>query len=162
MENYSLARPNDEWLRTLSTWFTNEQELFAWSGPFFRYPFSESTFKEDLKLDELNSYCLVDAMDRLIAFGQYYDRLGRCHLGRLAVAPEARGQGIVSLLIKILLERGMKQLDATEGSLFVLESNQAAIKAYLKLGFELCDYPLENPIDDCFYMVVSDERFHAK
>lgn len=69
------------------SWFSTEEELSIWSGPGFRYPFDLSSFKEDLKLDSLKSFSFVSHERKLLAFGQYYPRLGKCHLGRLVVNP---------------------------------------------------------------------------
>ncbi|MGB0495041.1 MAG: GNAT family N-acetyltransferase, partial [Kangiellaceae bacterium] len=89
----------------------------------------------------------------LLAFGQYYLRLGRCHLGRLVVNPELRGQGIAYHLINQLSEIGMSDLNTNSCSLFVFERNKNAIQAYAKLGFSVADYPEKMIMENCLYMV---------
>jgi ribosomal protein S18 acetylase RimI-like enzyme len=88
-----------------------------------------------------------------LAFGQYYLRLGNCHLGRLIVNPNFRGQGIASHLINQLSTLGRSDLRTDSCSLFVLGHNKSAIKVYTKLGFSMADYPEEIPLKNCFYMV---------
>lgn len=82
-----LTQPSDADFIELMSWFSTEEELSIWSGPGFRYPFDLSSFKEDLKLDSLKSFSFVSHERKLLAFGQYYPRLGKCHLGRLVVNP---------------------------------------------------------------------------
>jgi len=148
-----LTQPTDPNFIELMSWFSTEEELSVWSGPDFRYPFDLSSFKSDLKLDSLKSFSLISTEGNLLAFGQYYLRLGRCHLGRLVVNPNLRGQGIASHLIQKLSILGKSDLNTDSCSLFVLGHNKSAIQAYTKLGFSMADYPDEIPLDNCFYMV---------
>ena len=140
-------------IKEIMTWFTSESDLSIWSGPNFRYPYTLETFQQDLQLDQLNSFALVSLEGELMAFGQFYLRLSRCHLGRLVVSPEFRGQGVAGLLMSSLCEIGNRQLETTESSLFVLEHNQAAIAAYEKFGFEPRSYPESLSLKNCLYMV---------
>lgn len=148
-----LTQPSDENFIELMSWFSNEDELSIWSGPNFRYPFDLSTFKSDLSLDTLKSFSLISNKGDLLAFGQYYLRLENCHLGRLIVNPNFRGQGIASHLINQLSTLGKSDLRTNSCSLFVLGHNKSAIKAYTKLGFSMSDYPEEIALKNCFYMV---------
>ncbi|MFT6735853.1 MAG: ribosomal protein S18 acetylase RimI-like enzyme [Polaribacter sp.] len=148
-----LTQPSNLNFIELMSWFSTEEELSVWSGPDFRYPFDLSSFKRDLKLDSLKSFSLISTEGNLLAFGQYYLRLGRCHLGRLVVNPNLRGQGISSHLIQKLSVLGKSDLNTDSCSLFVLGHNKSAIQAYTKLGFSMTIYPDELPLDNCFYMV---------
>ncbi len=150
-----LITPLDDHLTEMMSWFSNEQELTDWSGPNFRYPYSLASFTEDLKLNTLNSFALVSNKSEFIAFGQYYQRLGRCHLGRLIVNPKFRGKDIASELMLNLCKFGIKALQVDECSLFVLAYNSNAIKAYEKFGFQFAKYPDEIPMENCLYMVKS-------
>ncbi len=150
-----LIKPLDIHLIEMMSWFTNAQELENWSGPNFRYPYNLSSFIDDLKLSTLNSFVLVSKASKFLAFGQYYQRLGKCHLGRLIVNPEYRGKGLALELMRHLCELGLNDLELNECSLFVLTHNQSAIKAYEKFGFTFADYPEQMPLDNCLYMVKS-------
>lgn len=149
-----LIKANNDHIQQIMTWFDNEENLLKWSGPNFRYPYTFETFEQDLQQDKLQSYALVSLDDELMAFGQFYLRLGRCHLGRLVVSPDFRGQGVAGLLMSSLCEIGHRELDTTESSLFVLADNNSAISAYEKFGFKQQDYPEPMPIKNCLYMVL--------
>lgn len=136
-----LSRPSNQNLIELMSWFSDKDELTMWSGPNFRYPFNLSTFKSDLNLNTLKSFSLLSSTGQLLAFGQYYLRLGKCHLARLVVNPDRRGQGVASHLISQLSTLGKSELGTASCSLFVLEQNKSAIKVYMKLGFSVSDYP---------------------
>ncbi|CAH9053703.1 hypothetical protein PSECIP111951_02422 [Pseudoalteromonas holothuriae] len=150
-----VVTPTDSEILELMTWFDSEQTLSEWSGPGFRYPFNLQTFKADLQLNELQCCALVDDNNELLAFGQYYLRLGRCHLARLVVSPLQRGKGLAKSLMLELCKRGLQSLKVRESSLFVYEYNQSAIKAYEKFGFVITPYPEEMALDGCVYMVKS-------
>jgi ribosomal protein S18 acetylase RimI-like enzyme len=76
-----------------------------------------------------------------IAFGQYYKKADRCHLARLVVSPSYRSRGIGYNFIYKLMEIGMQDLSVKECSLFVVRSNEKALKCYQALQFEKADYP---------------------
>ena len=135
------------------SWFPDRASLQSWSGPNFRYPFTQLSFKQDLKLDTLHSKALLGAAEHLLAFGQFYQRLGRCHLGRLVVNPDNRGQGLIGELIEQLIAIGVPALNADSSSLFVLKDNQSALLAYRKSGFVEHVYPEPMELDNCLYMV---------
>jgi ribosomal protein S18 acetylase RimI-like enzyme len=140
-------------LYELMTWFASREQLDQWAGPNFRFPLVFASFVDDLRLSELDSISLIDAHNRFSAFGQVYCRVGRCHLGRLIVAPDFRGQGIISQLINTLTTIGHQKFNTTESSLFVLNDNTPAIKAYEKLGFRCAPYPQDMPLENTQYMI---------
>ncbi|MBU2918309.1 GNAT family N-acetyltransferase [Psychrosphaera sp. F3M07] len=155
-----LTTPTESDINTISQWFPDEIRLRTWSGPKFRYPFTQASFYQDLSMERLPSFCLkyseknecVDT-DMLVGFGQYYSRVGRCHLGRLVINPECRGQNKIADLIHLLAHEGCAQLKADMLSLFVFHDNHKAKNAYQKLGFVEAEYPEEMPMDGCVYMV---------
>lgn len=152
-----LTNPTELQLKALMSWFSNQQETYQWGGPEFPFPFDTDSFRKGLKLDELNSFALIDDNDQFVAFGQFYLRIGRCHLGRLVVNPSHRGRGIGKVLVQHLIEKGHENLNVSECSLFVLKDNHNALQLYLSLGFILADYPKPMPIEDCFYMVKASD-----
>ena len=148
-----LIQPLESHLQEMMSWFSNEKELTDWSGPNFRYPYDLSSFTEDLKLSSLRSFSLVSSKAEFLAFGQYYQRLDKCHLGRLIVNPAFRGKGIATNLMRLLCNQGIKELKVTACSLFVLAHNEYAIQAYKKFGFVFANYPDEISLAHCLYMV---------
>lgn len=141
-------------LPELMSWFPDRRSCETWGGPHFRFPFTDASFREDAKLDSLPSWALVPESGALAGFGQYYQRLGRCHLGRLAIAPHLRGGGLGSRLIHELSERGKTELGVESLSLFVHPDNERALRLYERLGFSVVQYPEPlSGLDGCTYMV---------
>jgi len=144
------------WLAELMGWFPDTDACRVWGGPGFRFPFTATTFREDARLDSLPTWALVDDDGRFVGFGQYYLRVGRCHLGRLVVAPARRGRGLGSTLVHELCRQGAAELGTQSCSLFVLPGNERALNLYRRLGFVPVPYPEAAPtFDGCVYMVRS-------
>jgi ribosomal protein S18 acetylase RimI-like enzyme len=138
----------------LMTWFSNARELRFWGGPEFRFPFSEASFREDAKVDTIDSFALVAEDGPLAAFGQCYVRVERCHFGRVGVSPRRRGQGLGTRLLREMAAWGLAEFGPRELSLFVDKSNDAAHRLYLRLGFSDAPYPEAMPLGmDAHYMV---------
>lgn len=105
------------------SWLPDRQQCQQWGGPHFRFPFNRASFLEDCHWPELPSYVFQDNGGELLAFGQFYQHLGRCHLARLIVSPNHRGAGLGSALVTQLAQIGIRALQVTECSLFVLRTN---------------------------------------
>lgn len=141
-------------LAELMRWFPDRTSCRTWGGPGFRHPFTAQSFREDAKLDTLPSWALATPDGTLAAFGQYYRRLSRCHLSRLAVAPALRGRGLGTILVRELCRRGSAELGLDSFSLFVLPGNERAGRLYRRLGFSAVPYPEQEPaFEACTYMV---------
>jgi len=142
-------------LAELMSWFPDRHSCQTWGGPQFRFPFTEATFREDAMLDSLPTHALVEA-GALVGFGQYYQRVGRCHLARLAVALALRGRGLGCRLVQELCRKGKAELGVESFSLFVLPDNDRALRLYQRLGFLAVRYPEPAPeFEGCIYMVAS-------
>lgn len=76
---------------------------------------------------------------------------GTCEMKRLYVDPEYRKLGIGDALVKALL-REAKVLDYTLMKLDTLDRLQAALKLYLKYGFETVTAYYDNPLPGVVYM----------
>lgn len=150
---YQFMPYDRKYSESLLTWFTTRESMATWGGPGVQFPSDKKTFELEIKIDELSSYCLVDNHNALIAFGQYYQRLNHCHLGRLAVNPNFRNQGIAQSFIEELERQGKKELQCSSTSLFVLAHNANARRLYGKLGYVEQDYPEPLPIKNCLYMI---------
>ena len=154
LQRFDAAR-----LPELMRWFHDAEACRVWGGPSFRFPFTPATFREDVRIDSLASWSLVDDSGKLAAFGQYYLRAGRCHLGRLAVSPALRGRGLGGTLIRELCRTGSAELGIATYSLFVLPGNERAMRLYQRLGFTPARYPEPgSAFDDCIYMVAESLR----
>jgi ribosomal protein S18 acetylase RimI-like enzyme len=136
-----LRQFSDSWLPELMSWFPDRESCQVWGGPEFRFPFTETSFREDAKLGSLPSWALLRDDGTLAGFGQCYLRADRCHLGRLAIAPAFRGQGFGSTLVRELCRWGRAEFGVESCSLFVMPSNVQAMRLYERLGFAQVPYP---------------------
>jgi len=138
---------------TLMSWFTTKQHIALWGGPNFTFPFTKESFIKDSKIENLASFKLINENKELLAFGQYYERLNCCHLGRLVVNPNKRGEGLGRVLVNSLIASGTEALKLNSSSLFVLADNQTAFNLYQSCGFELQNYPEKIELENCLYLV---------
>ena len=136
-----LVNASESHLKQMHVWFKNAASCTEWGGPEFRFPFTAETFFVDTKIAEAASYALIRDYDELCGFGQFYLRMGRCHLSRLAIAPSLRGQSLGTELIGRLMQRGTERLGVSQCSLFVYTNNTVARSVYEHLGFKLSHYP---------------------
>lgn len=148
-----LIESKKEHFDVMASWVSSHEQLYQWAGPNSTYPITADSLMNDFNLPNILSYSLVNESAELLAFGQSYERLSCCHLGRLIVSPEHRGKGVVADLIEQLSLIACRVFDRQRCSLFVLKNNLAAISAYEKIGFKVTAYPLEMPIKACLYMV---------
>jgi len=94
----------------LMSWFDSQQQITDWAGPDFSYPFDQDSFVRDLELGINQSFVLLASDSTMVAFGQYSQKLDKCHLARLVVKPCARGKGIVGQLVTLLSTAGLTAL----------------------------------------------------
>jgi ribosomal protein S18 acetylase RimI-like enzyme len=154
----SLIYPTEQQYLQVKRWFNNHQEIYTWGGPDMSYPMPDKDFLKLITADHLNSFCLLNEEQQLVAFGQYYRRLAHHHLGRLAVSPKCRGQGFSKILITKILEQAFLKQPAKGASLFVFRDNIVAYQCYQSIGFIETDYPEEpfpSNMQNCAYMVLS-------
>jgi ribosomal protein S18 acetylase RimI-like enzyme len=105
---------------------------------------------------------LIGSDGELLGFGQYYLRVGRCHLARLAISPIHRGRALGVILIRELCRRGCDEMRVDHCSLFVDPGNAPAIHLYKRLGFTPMAYPEMAPqFAACTYMVASPDVINA-
>jgi ribosomal protein S18 acetylase RimI-like enzyme len=148
--HFDLATDAD--LQQVLGWFATARDLLYWGGPELTFPPELNRFKLQSKYHKSHSHVL--RLDHeVVAFGQYYNRLDRCHLGRLVVSPRHRGQRLGEQLIEQLLRHGQSQLNLAEASLFVLNDNRPAMRLYRRMGFVERPYPKPIPLPNCIYMI---------
>lgn len=140
--------------REVMTWFTDAESVMLWGSPFTRFPLREETFFIDTDWERIASRVARDDAGHLVAFGQFYPKLGRCHLARLVVNPAFRRRGFGLRFIETLMRHGGEALDTNEFSLYVITSNKPAWHCYKALGFSMQPYPHNDPhLDNCVFMV---------
>jgi ribosomal protein S18 acetylase RimI-like enzyme len=151
----TLICPTEQQYLQVKTWFSDHQQMFTWGGPNMTYPMSDDKFLNLLTAEHFTSFCLLNEEQQVVAFGQYYERLDHHHLGRLAVKPNNRGQGLAKILITKILEKAHLEQPAKGASLFVFKDNLVAYNCYQSLGFVETEYP-EQPfpgnMQNCVYM----------
>jgi ribosomal protein S18 acetylase RimI-like enzyme len=119
---------------------------------------SDENFLKSLTAEHFKSFCLLNDEQQLVAFGQYYRRLEHHHLGRLAVNPKQRGQGLAKILITKILEQAFLNQSAKGASLFVFKDNTVTNQCYQSLGFIEIEYPKQpflGNMQNCVCMILS-------
>ena len=150
---WELSVASDTDIDTVMTWFPDAGSVLIWGGPEFRFPFTADTFREDCRVDRMDSYSLRNPTGELAAFGQSYERDGRGHLARLVANPECRGTGAGKQLISMIITTLEVAHDYDEYSLFVFRHNEPAYRCYLSSGFVVRDYPDGAPLPgQCYFL----------
>ena len=82
------------------------------------------------------SYCYIvrDPSQRVVGFCSFWRVLDELHINNLAVAPDCRGAGAGTTLLREVLHEGAR-LGARRATLEVRRSNEAARRLYERLGF---------------------------
>lgn len=143
-------------VRQVMTWFPDKESLMLWGSPYMRWPIREESFLEDIYWERFEARVARGDEGELLAFGQYYNKLGRCHLARLVVNPEFRRRGIGLEFIDRLMQHGGEILGTNEFSLYVMTANKPAWHCYKSLGFHMEPYPHCDPhLDNCVFMVTN-------
>lgn len=142
---WCLTEATDDDIDQLMSWFPDQLSVNVWGGPNFRFPFTRETFREDVRCNDMASYCLQSPDGEFVAFGQFYERVERINLARLVVHAAARGQGSGKRLIQMLMTKARPLFNLTEFSLFVFADNLPAHHCYKSMGFVAREYPGELP-----------------
>lgn len=143
--------------RQVMTWFPDKESVMLWGSPYTRAPLREDTFLEDIHWQRIESRAGRGDQGELLAFGQFYPKLGRCHLARLVVNPDFRRRGVGLAFISKLMEHGGEALGTRDFSLYVMTANKPAWHCYKSLGFNMRPYPHGDPhLDNCVFMVAGD------
>jgi len=142
-------------------WFPDKESVIRWGSPYMKYPLHEIEFLEDIQWGEIDSRVARGEDGRLLGFGQFYLKLGRCHLARLVINPDLRGRGLGEEFVAALMRHGSEQLETERYSLYVMTANRSAYNCYKSLGFELAEYPHGDPkFEDCVFMIANSIPDH--
>ena len=151
-----LKSIQQEHLATITGWLPDKDMCRRWAGEGLRFPMTPETLYNDLGLSQRTTRVLLDDAGALLAFGQYYNRLGRAHLARIIIRPDSRGRGVGRRFIELLMTEAVRSLNAKELSIFVDNQNRSVLPLYERLGFVEHPYPDSAPaLASSLYMIAA-------
>jgi RimJ/RimL family protein N-acetyltransferase len=130
-----------EHFATLISWFPTESALVQWGGPKLIHPLDDFQLNEMLNDSIRNPptrQCWMSYDNNvLIGHAQLtYDwKNGNVTLGRVAVAPQCRGQRLAVPMLKLVLGEAFRYPEIMRVELNVFSFNSPAIQTYVRLGF---------------------------
>ena len=99
----------------------------------FSTPWKDATFRGLMRRTDTDLY-VAELDDRIVGYSACWTVIDQSELGNVAVAHDARGQGIGGALVDVVVER-VKERGAHELFLEVRESNHVAQSIYRDRGF---------------------------
>ena len=121
-------------IRILNASEKHIEALEALERQCFSVPWTRQQLRCELP-DERHEFLIAEADGKLLGYVGMMHILDEGYISNVAVAPEARRQGIASALIRELLERA-GALELSFVTLEVRASNAPAIALYESFGFE--------------------------
>ncbi len=127
----------------LFSWFQTEREALQWAGAALSWPLKRREFIDLLRLhrgpEPLREVWAIDRAGLMLAHFQvfYNRRLNTAGLGRIAIAPDQRGQNLSAPLLELILAQAFARNWVHRVDLLVYSHNKPAIKSYEAAGFVL-------------------------
>lgn len=124
----------------LLSWIGSADALWQWAGPrSFTWPLDRAQLLHDLavRTDSGGLFAGIDdsgAMVGHVLLDAVADH-GLGHIGRVAIAPDQRGRGLGTALMRATVRHGFDELSLHRLQLGVYTFNAAAIAAYRSVGF---------------------------
>lgn len=132
----TLRAPEAPDYTALASWLPDAQACLRWAGPLIPFPIAVESLAQQLFVPGGASYFLAGPGDQVLGFGQHWVRRpGTMHLGRIIIAPDARGQGLGRELCTQLISKGTEATGAGAVTLRVYRDNEVALSLYKSLGF---------------------------
>ena len=100
----------------------------------FPRPWSEKSFRREMETNPVARYLVAERDGRILGYAGAWVVLDECHITNIAVAEEARGQGIGRALLTALMQY-VSNLGAGWADLEVRVSNLRAQQLYRSAGF---------------------------
>lgn len=130
-----LRSPRPADYEAIVSWIPDAEACTRWGGPKMGYPLDAAGLPGMLAMTGSQSFTLADG-ERPLGFGQYWVQTpGSVHLGRILVAPSARGRGLGTRLCRLLMARAVADTGASAITLRVYRDNAVARALYGRLGF---------------------------
>jgi RimJ/RimL family protein N-acetyltransferase len=126
---------------TLAGWFASREDVVQWGGTAVAYPL------DDRQLQAMLDGSHGDPPARLCWMAEREGTLvghlqlafewpdGAARLGRVVVAPEARGLGLARPMVALAIARAFAHPEIERLELYVYPWNTPALKTYERLGF---------------------------
>ncbi|MFT4002888.1 MAG: GNAT family protein [Rhizobium sp.] len=128
---------------TLSDWFPTHADLVQWGGPLLDFPLSHDQLDRMLAEGETTPpsrlcWMAEEAGESVGHVQLAFDwRNGNVVLGRVAIAPERRGQGLAGPMVGLAIAEAFLFEAVERVELNVFTWNAPAIRTYERLGFTL-------------------------
>ncbi len=126
--------------RLLAAWIDGPVELWTWSGIGFSWPLDERQLAEHAAESATplrQSWMAIEVSDQVVGHASVrLDAEGTSgRIGRVLVAPEARGKGVGAAMLARVLAAAFGELGLERVELGVWTDNSSAIRLYEGLGF---------------------------
>lgn len=121
-------------------WVLDRAAMLMWAGPTFEWPPNLAQLEAAATEADRRSWTVIDVSEDTvghISLGLGGDGTGR--LSRVLVSPEARGRGIASAMVPLVLAEAFGPLGLESVTLGVFEHNAGARGIYERLGFTTYD-----------------------
>ena len=158
--NASLRAPTASDYAAIASWIPDAAAGLRWAGPRLSFPFAASDLSALLAVPGGGefSYSLIDESGSPCGFGQHWVlQPGAVHLGRIIVAPDARGRGLGRVLCQQLVSAGLHATSATAVTLRAYRDNLVAVGLYSSLGF--VEVAAESTDDVLFMKMLANRLF---
>lgn len=125
----------------LASWFSSLQQVVQWGGSHLSFPLTQDDASHMLAEGQTtppSRLCwMVDRGDTAIGHVQLaYDwHDGNARLGRVAIAPNQRGQGLARPMVALMIDEAFRTPGIERLELNVYTFNTPAIHTYQALGF---------------------------
>ena len=141
--SWALRKFETRDIAELFSWFETERDVLQWAGANMSWPLKRSEMKAlirqhrgDAPVREVWAVCNGEATVGHFQLG-LNRRLRTAGLGRVAIHPLLRGQGLARDLIAIILSQAFSHAWVHRADLLVYDNNTAAFAAYKQAGFTL-------------------------
>ncbi len=132
----ALRPPGAADYAALATWVQDASTCLRWAGPKLKFPFEPEQLPVLLAEPGAFSFVMSRGPAEALGFGQFWVReAGVAHLARIILAPHTRGQGLGSMLCRLLMAQAARNTGATAFTLRVYRDNHPALTVYEGLGF---------------------------
>lgn len=139
----TLAKFQTKQIAELFSWFQSEEDVLLWAGANMSWPLERkdmvSLIREHKGQAPRREVWAVFQNNEMV--GHFQIRLNRrlrtAGLGRIALAPKKRGQGLSNEVVHMALVKAFSHAWVHRAELMVYDHNHPAIAAYRANGFSL-------------------------